>query len=61
MIKFVMHLLGTDKTVQKDLEKHPFYLNVPYTDMKETRKYLGELGYDDKSVREAVQILLYPK
>lgn len=62
VIKFVKHLLRSNSDLIKtNLNKHPYCLSVPLPKMEETYKFLLNSRFDNESILQVVQILLYPK
>lgn len=59
---FLKNLLNRDpKIFYPILQKHPFYLQVPLVQMKETYDYLRTLKFHNEAICRVIFILLYSK
>ncbi|CAH1176044.1 unnamed protein product [Phaedon cochleariae] len=62
LICFLKDLFSLDeKSLKKMIKLHPFHLQVPLKDMKDTFDYLREQKFKKTSIYKVLYILLYPK
>lgn len=61
-IEFVERLLQSkSKEIEKNLKLHPYYFQVPFTQIDETYRHLLRLKFRRQHLLKVVQILLYSK
>lgn len=62
VIAFFCKLLDKSKEdIEGKLKKHPYYCNIPFSDINTTFRSLTQQGYTKENIFRCLLILLYPR